>query len=503
MQSNRLLSRVARTSIATMALLMFTSSQAAPPQKTAAEWQAMARADLDAAHALVVSAHPGTIDELNPTFSQWTEDGYRQALQLIPRVVSYDTAVAAVRFYASGFRDGHFGYTDDVFAGHPIITSGWRVAETDGSYVVTGTMKNWPAPLPPIGARLVECDGRAPEKLIEEDIAPYSDRRELPYVRGRLASLIGNLMLAGTEMKRCQFDTGGGKLVDYQLVYRPGDSEEVLAMRTSRKRVPPANRFSFADGVLWVGARNFSLEPGSLQGQELETMLKELAALKGVRQIVFDTRGNNGGDSGIGQRMFDAATGGLEFDRTNLERLPRSFAQWRVSDVSIAKMAQHADDAAKLYGPQSPKVAAHSAMLERLRRARTEGRPWVEQDGDVVLTRSDIAARNGKLRRFDGPIAIVTDAGCASACLDFADLVRSVPGSVHLGQATSADTVYMDIGFAKLPSGNRLIVPAKVWRNRVRGNNEVLTPDIPLGVNMKDDAAVQSAVLAALKSRRL
>jgi hypothetical protein len=60
----------------------------------------------------------------------------------------------------------------------------------------------------------------------------------------------------------------------------------------------------------------------------------------------------------------------------------------------------------------------------------------------------------------------------------------------------------MDIGFAKLPSGNRLIVPAKVWRNRVRGNNEVLAPDIPLRVNMKDDAAVQSAVLSALKARR-
>lgn len=488
-----------------MVLLVLTSYQTAsgapdaPREKTAAEWQAMARADLDASHALVLSAHPGTIDELNPGFNQWTEDGYRQAQQLIARVVSYDTAVAAVRFYVSGFRDGHFAYTDEMHAKHPVITSGWRVQETDGNYVVTGTMKNWPAPLPPAGARLLQCDGRTPDKIIEEDIAPYSDRRDLPYVRTRLASLLGDLLLAGTEMKRCQFDTGAGKLVDYQLVYRSASFDEVLGMRAARQRSPVVNRYSFSDGVLWIGAHNFSLQPDSPQGQELEAMLKELPNLKGVRQIVFDTRGNNGGDSGIGQRIFDAATGGLDFDRTNMERLPRSYAQWRVSDVSIVKIIQHADDATRLYGAQSPQLMRHSAFLDRLQRARTEGRTWVQQEGDVVLTRSAIAARNGRLRSFSGAIALVTDSGCASACLDFADLVRSVPGALHLGQTTSADTVYMDIGFAKLPSGNRLIVPTKVWRNRVRGNNEVLTPDIPLRVNMKDDAAVRSSVLAALK----
>lgn len=508
MQSNRLVSRLTRTSMAAMLLLVLTSYQAAssapdaPREKTAAEWQAIARADLQATHALVLSAHPGSIDELNPGFSQWTEDGYRQAQQLIARVVSYDTAVAAVRFYVSGFLDGHFAYRDEVHAGQPIITSGWRVQETDGNYVVTGTMKNWPAPLPPAGARLLQCDGRTPDKIIEQDIAPYSDRRDLPYVRTRLASLLGDLLLAGTELKHCQFDTGAGKLADYQLVYRSAGFDEVLGMRAARQPSPAANRYAFLDGVLWIGAHNFSLQPGSAQGQELEAMLKALPKLTGVRQIVFDTRGNNGGDSAIGQRILDAATGGLDFDRTNMERLPRSYAQWRVSDVSIAKMTEHADDASRLYGAQSPQRMEHSAFLDRLRHARSAGHSWVRQEGEPVLTRSAIAARNGKLRSFGGRIALVTDSGCASACLDFADLVRSVPGALHLGQTTSADTVYMDIGFARLPSGNRLIVPTKVWRNRVRGNNEVLTPDIPLRVNMKDEAAVRSAVLAALKVHR-
>ena len=109
-----------------------------------------------------------------------------------------------------------------------------------------------------------------------------------------------------------------------------------------------------------------------------------------------------------------------------------------------------------------------------------------------------IAARHGKLRRFHGKVVLVTDEHCASACLDFADLVRSVPGAIHMGQATSADTLYMDIGRVALPSGNHLVIPLKVWRNRLRGNNEVLQPDVPLQVDIRDDAAVRQAVLAAL-----
>ena len=80
--------------------------------------------------------------------------------------------------------------------------------------------------------------------------------------------------------------------------------------------------------------------------------------------------------------------------------------------------------------------------------------------------------RGGHLKRFDGPIALLTRSNCASSCLDFADLVLSVPGAVHLGQETSSDTLYIDVAFVTLPSGNGFMMPLKVWRNRLRGNNE-------------------------------
>lgn len=54
--------------------------------------------------------------------------------------------------------------------------------------------------------------------------------------------------------------------------------------------------------------------------------------------------------------------------------------------------------------------------------------------------------------RLAGPVYLVTDYSCMSACLDAVDLWLAL-GAVHLSQETSADTLYMDIRHAKLPSG--------------------------------------------------
>ncbi len=126
----------------------------------------------------------------------------------------------------------------------------------------------------------------------------------------------------------------------------------------------------------------------------------------------------------------------------------------------------------------------------------------VDQPAGYRVTGADVAARHGGLKNFAGKVAVVTDSGCVSACLDFVDLVKQVPHSVQLGKTTGSDTVYIDTGSATLPSGNHMVLPLKVWRNRLRANNEAYVPDVPLNVNMLDDRTVQAATLAALSPRR-
>lgn len=472
------------------------ASLAPERERTPAEWQAMARADLEATYKLVQSAHPGSIDHANPAFAAWAATGYQEALTLIPRVVSYDTALQAIRYYVTGFEDGHFIYSDNQRGNAMVLANGWRLDESNGMFVVTRHSPDWPDPLPPIGAQLIDCGGRPPAELIRTNVAPFVDRRPDPAVIAGLSSYLMLQTLAERPLERCTFKVADARQT-FDISYRDITSASLFEMSKGRTRAPRrVNDFTVNQGVLWIRAANFMLSPS--QAAELDTMLLQLARLEGIDQIIFDTRGNTGGNSGVGDRIFDAATGGLDYKRAGIEKLPMTYAEWRVSSVAIAEAQDRVKRTIDLYGPDSPYVSHGRAFAAELQEAQREGMPWVRQEAGFLLTRDEVKRRAGKLKRFTGKVALITDEGCASACLDFADLVRLVPGSVHLGKTTSSDTVYIDVGSAELSSGNSLRMPLKVWRNRARGNNEPLVPDILLNVDMHDDTAVRNATLAAL-----
>jgi hypothetical protein len=498
----------ARLSASCAALLFSAFSAAAAdeaPARSAADWQAMARADIEAVHGLILSAHPGSIDELNPGFKDWTEKGYRQALALVPRVNNYDSMMAAARFYVTGFLDGHLVYSDNARGTDPIVVNGWRLRRQGSDYVVQERLAGWPEALPPLGARLQECDGRSVDAIVAEDVAPYFDRRTFGAAGEYLPAALTVPALPDQLLKRCRFRSADGATLDYAVRYQAIPKAQFFAKweqaPQAAQRGRRANGYSFEDGVLWVNAANFNSLPSKEQIAAFDTMVTELAQLKDVRLAVFDVRGNGGGSSAIGGKIFTAATGGLTYDKEGLDQLPRTHAQWRVSDVLVGTLERFSKEFATRYGADSAQARQTSAFLKEVLEAKAKGQAWVEQPDGPLVTRAEVARRNGKLQRFTGTVALLTDAKCASACLDFADLVLSVPGAIHLGRATSADSLYIDVGRASLPSGNVLVLPQKVWRNRLRGNNEVLTPSLLLKADMDDDAAVRAETLAALKPR--
>ena len=92
---------------------------------------------------------------------------------------------------------------------------------------------------------------------------------------------------------------------------------------------------------------------------------------------------------------------------------------------------------------------------------------------------------------FKGKVFFLTDMRCASACLDFADIVTQMPGVTHIGQPTSADTVYIDNVEMPLPSGDAgLSYSLKVYRHRLRGSNQWYTPKVIWPGGRMTDAAV-------------
>jgi hypothetical protein len=461
------------------------------------DWRAIAKIDLDAVHRLIVEAHPGMIDEQNPSFRNWAEAGYHEALALLPEVTTYNSTLAVVRYFTSGFLDGHLVFSDNARRSGTIVTNGWMLNWVNDQYIVAADAEGWSAELPPIGAILRDCDGRTPRQIIDLDVTPFDDRRGFPPSQRFAAASLAYEMFESRHLHNCRFQTPDGRELLVPVEYHEVPFGTMIAMYAAIPRPRSwSNSYDLKDGVLWIHAGNFNLRPDDLTS--LNTMLEELRKLKGVKVIVFDSRGNGGGDSSIGGRIFEAATGGLRYDRRGIDQLPRTYAQWRVSPQSISTIEERVQHFESLYGAKSHRTQEARQFLEQLKDAQKEGKPWVEQDDGHLMTRAEMTRRHGHLRRFKGSVVLVTDDTCASACLDFADLVRSVPGSIHVGQTTSADAVYIDVGAFPVPSGNRLILPLKVWRSRERGNNEPLHPDIPLTVNLNDDDAVRAATTAIL-----
>jgi len=93
------------------------------------------------------------------------------------------------------------------------------------------------------------------------------------------------------------------------------------------------------------------------------------------------------------------------------------------------------------------------------------------------------------------PIFVVTDALCASACLDAAELWVHL-GAIQVGGETSADTLYLDAREDALPSGQaRLSLPMKVYRGRARGANEPLHPRHRPGFALTDTTALERWIM--------
>lgn len=47
-------------------------------------------------------------------------------------------------------------------------------------------------------------------------------------------------------------------------------------------------------------------------------------------------------------------------------------------------------------------------------------------------------------------------------------------------------------------SGNGIVMPYKVWRNRLRCNNETLKPSVPVDLDALDEPTIRLRVIAAL-----
>ncbi|RKS16360.1 peptidase S41-like protein [Pseudomonas sp. WPR_5_2] len=457
------------------------------------DWKQSTINDLLVMRQLVVTAHPGVLDSNNQAFTDWVEQGFVEASELSKRVNSRKDSQAVLDFYIAGFKDGHLGLSQNNSG-----NSSWAgfLLDIQGqNFVVKHVAKNWPVPLPPLGSRVIACDNKPVREMLESDISPYVDRRlNLTSTWMHLAKQLtvddaSYPVLARVLSKSCLVVHPNGTRQHFSLLWQEdhGQLEALL-----RQPQPPQTLQDLGGGRYWIQASNFM--PSAAENASLDKMLEAIKRIDDARVVVLDTRGNRGGNSLVGAEILSALLGSQRVK--SLDESSHAYAMWRVSPFALSTLNKALTAMESDYGKNSEPYRFVFGLTRSMESALHQKKDWLRQPGTSSVDQE--GARGANDQGFNGQLALVTDSFCASACLDFADVVLAVPGVIHFGLPTSADTLYIDIGAQTLPSGARFWLPLKVWRGRTRGNNQSYDPRFIFDGDINDTAAVQQWVLDKL-----
>lgn len=482
----------------TLAALPAKAQEAPPAPALMTEprdWSATLREDVTALHAIIMDSHPGPYDALNPGFRARTEAGLALALERAETTTDAGGWWWALRAYVASFDDGHVQMSlKDQSGGFPTRWPGFLTGYRGADQIVL-TRDEADANTPPLGAKLIDCDGVPATELAEQRIGAFRGRWFLESQHVSLGDW--EFMSASNpwipEMRTCRFEADG-QTRDWTLNWRPITSAD-LAPR--RQAVSGRGDYRFGltaldDGGLWLSTPSFNGNPGSDAHAALTPLMEELKArqaeLRAAPYVVLDLRGNGGGSSHWSQLIAQALWGDDWMAAHDLP--PIEAIEWRASEDNLKTLQSYVDEWTAA-GESADRIGWAQEIVDGMTAARAEGSPYWR---DAVQTAPVTEQGPAPTQLVHGPVYVLTDAGCGSACLDAVDLWKAA-GAIQIGRETSADTVYMDVRGGLLPS--ELVyyaIPMKVWRGRQRGNNEPQMPRYVFDGDMTDSAAVQAWV---------
>ena len=440
-------------------------------------WAERTRVDLRAMHDTLAESHPGPLDEENPAFRVFQAEGLSAGLSRAHEVTSYEGYVFALRRYAAGFRDGHLSVSSS-----PRLKASWPgfvVTYREGGYFVHGEPdepdeKDGAARA---GDRLIACDGVSIEERMRRDVFPYGGNPSLAASYPDKAPLL-LVDLGNPDVPRaraCHLERGSSK-VTIRLNWSPIDEAKLWPLVEAARFGAPSSfgMKTLASGIEWVSLPTFKPKSDA-DTIALRGAVRRAADLRRSRAIVFDVRGNRGGNSQWAEDIVAALYGDAYVTfRKVREGLSTAYADWRVSTENIAHLRALLPKLEAESGAESPIVEMVRDVARDMTLAAREGRAYVAyHDPPPRLPEGGEAPESP----VSAQVFLLTDGRCGSSCLDFADLLFAMGNVRHIGEPTNADTTYGDVRGVSLPSGfSRLTFAMKVIRGRPRGNNEPYVP---------------------------
>lgn len=471
-------------------LPLFACSTLAHAAPAATDWHAAARQDMQFAIDRVRTGHAGAVSgQLDVT--EPLEAGGRSGLIEASNVkTEQDYRRAMVRFI-SGFGDPHTGTS---LRGKVRAWTGIVIDRVDGQYRVIWSEPRWPQPLPPIGAVVQSCGGVWTGTYLKNMVAPFIlQSAEYASSAGDAARQAMFDTGLGWTPAACTFTLADGASRAFDLPLRVvadgiGDEriEQVRQQYVAKAR--PVGLYPLAPRMHVVSMPDFN---GSKSAAAYEKLYAQLAAVQSSDWVVFDLRGNGGGDSSWGNRALQALYGKQYGESLNGAA---AYSKQLIANAATVAVYRRYIDA--------PEFAASKAEMEgivqQLQAAIRNGQKMADVEGG---TREKALALAATLRkRPGGPrIAAIINRGCFSSCMNFVQQIGTIGDTVLLGEPTLGYSPYGEIDRVDLPSGHGTIsLPSAIYVS-LQATRAPFVPALPYPGNLADEKALMQWVATTLK----
>jgi hypothetical protein len=468
----------------------------APAAASQLDWAATLLRDAQALYDVYTDSHPGAVDAQNPDFKKHLAEGLRRARERAKTTSDFPGYWWAMREYVAGFNDVHV-FIDAVPTAPeiPVRWPGFFTCEVAGKHLVATRAEG--ARTPALGSRLVSCDGTDFDALSADLVGRFRGRWNMASQREAHGWRLF-LDAANPYAKlpsSCIFSDGNTER-PHDLSWTPMSQEafqQESAKVSMAVRVPTGAR-SFGRKGVWISMGSFSgdtsTEPGKAISDLVKSLGKDKARIAAADVIVLDVRGNGGGSSRWGGEIAALIWGKKIAEAAK----PRSLGvDWRPSEANLAAVQEYARAPGTGFFARMFAGQVASGMKRALRAGQPLWRAKLPfQSGSEAGSQALPVTSGGS------KVYILTDGGCASACLDAMDIWTRA-GAIPIGRETAADSLYMEIRKQTLPSGLATVsVPMKVYRGRPRGSNESYKPVHLFRGDVRDQQAVDAWV-ASLK----
>lgn len=443
-------------------------------------WKNIFQKDLKAIYDILSENHPGFYNDQNPKFKEWLNTGYQHALSKSDAISSFADYIYALSFFVNGFKDNHLRINFDKSFLKP-EWPGFCIDYQKGKFLVVHSEKNDI----PLNAELISCDGESPQEWLEKNILPYIDARHIEaswFVAAPYLSLWEGTIVV-SKPKKYTFKINNG-IQEVDATWKKISSTDYFSKFPKKNLKQQATIRELRPNQVWISIPSFY--PQTQQEEDaLNSIINSISHYAIYNLIVFDVRGNTGGNSYYGSRILKNLYG-EEYYNASLKNIHnKKYVEWRTSTGNIKYMKELIIKLEKQFG-KGEIVSVFSDIISGMQRSQLAGNPFYRKMNSSKETEELQNIR----KPLHAHIVVITDSYCASACLDFLDELFTLDSVFHIGLATNADTDYMECRDIQLPSSLAILhFPIKVFRNRIRKANEAYVPqcrvddiynDIPL-----------------------